>query len=642
MQQTLFHIHLLALRTQHMMPRFLTGYKTSTRCRLGLRQLALIVAALSASQLGAAIRAEANFSPAQIAQGDQSRYLIRIIETNASSAPQAAAVDRLPQLQISGELQLRNGRREVSRQTQITNGQANHTTTLQLSLDASTSQTGEFLVAAFEMDYKGHRIQVPAASLLVVERPQDAAPPRSELVQFKAKLPEQLYLGQRQLAHLQLYIHESVELQDFQAIQRNADAFTIPAIKDPVMRESMLQGHRYKIVEWPLFITPIQTGDQTLHFHTVVQVALPEQSANAAASPFPRSAFGGSLFSRIFRETETIELETAIHHMQVRALPRSGQPDGFTGAIGQFNIECSTEPNTCQMHDPITLSLRISGTGNFPRIQAPNLIESDAWRSYPPDASMEDSVTHPLSGSKQFDYILRPKIAGQLSTPHSTFSYFDPESETYVTLEIPGQSVEVRPTSHALNMQADRRAPSDALNPGAADASDASTLFRLEKASAAKSSILQELFANRGMLYAINAALSLVCLGGFLRMRHHKKLLTSSVYRHKCAAQKSLKSALVRAQLAQASKDINAFQAAVQDTIRYAISSKSGVLLNNAELSEIETALEDLSVDAGIRSQLKQLFERANQMRYAPPVARIADDSLNSDFQELKKWIRAL
>ena len=132
-------------------------------------------------------------------------------------------------------------------------------------------------------------------------------------------------------------------MQDYQAIQRNADAFTIPAIENPVVRESMIQGHRYKILEWPLLMTPIQSGEHRLHFHTVVQVALPENPHQRGASPFPRSPFGGSFFNRIFRETETIELETPIHKMQVQALPQSGQPQGFSGAIGQFNCELSID-----------------------------------------------------------------------------------------------------------------------------------------------------------------------------------------------------------------------------------------------------------------------------------------------------------
>ena len=207
------------------------------RLRRVLAMLVLMLSLSFESNLAAAIRAEVSFSPPQIAQGDQSRYLIHIIESSTNSAPQAATIESLPQLQISNGLQLRNGRREVSRQTQIINGQASYTTTLKLSLEASTQQTGEFSVAAFELKYKGQALPIPAASLVVVERPQDAAPPRSELIQFKARLPEQLYLGQSQVAQLQLYIHESVQLQDYQAIQKNADAFTIPELPDPVLRK---------------------------------------------------------------------------------------------------------------------------------------------------------------------------------------------------------------------------------------------------------------------------------------------------------------------------------------------------------------------------------------------------------------------
>ena len=127
-----------------MMLSFLTAYKTSVRFCFSLIQLALLVATMSASKLLADIHAEASFQPPQIAQGDQSRYVIRIVESNANTAPQAASIDRLPQLQISSGLQLRNGRREVSRQTQITNGQASYTTTVQLSLDAATSKWANF------------------------------------------------------------------------------------------------------------------------------------------------------------------------------------------------------------------------------------------------------------------------------------------------------------------------------------------------------------------------------------------------------------------------------------------------------------------------------------------------------------------
>lgn len=641
------HIHRNNISLGHRAQRFIAlivsiQHMELNRLRLAFTLMLLIVSLRFESTLAAAIRAEASFSPPQIAQGDQSRYRIDIIESSTRSAPQAEAIEGLPQLQVSNGLRLRNGRREVSRQTQIINGQASYTTTLKLSLEASSQQTGEFSVAAFELNYKGQVISVPAASLVVVERPQDAAPPRSELIQFKARLPEQLYLGQSHVAQLQLYLHESVQLQDYQAIQRNANAFTIPELADPVVRETMLQGHRFKLVEWPVQLTPIQAGEQTLNFHTVVQVALPENPANRRASPFPRSAFGGSLFNRIFRETETVELETAVHRMQVRPLPTIGQPEGFSGAIGQFNIELSTDRSACQVQAPITLALKISGSGNFPRIQAPKLALSNAWRDYPPDASMEIAATDPLRGSKRFEYILRPQIVGQLSTPHSAFSYFDPESASYVELEIPGQRIDVSPGLEAPSAPTDRVASSSSRSTENSAARYESEPFVLDTSPILEPSWLRQLVASHISLYAINGLLSLLCLVGFLRMRHTQKLRTHTVYRVRFEAKKLLKSALAYAHAAQKNNDLNTFTAAAQDAIRCAITSKNGEVLSHAELPEIMAALDRLSVDEAIRLQLQQLFEWANQSRYAPQSQPLRAEPLCKQYQKLKKSIRAL
>ena len=268
---------ILLSNLKHLLMSLIASFlqKIPAKLLLGMVQISMLVACLSGSYLDAAIRAEANFSPAQIAVGDQSRYFINIIETSSSAVPQAASVIQLSQLQMPDGLKLVNVRRDNRQVTQIINGQVSHTTTVKIILDALANVTGEFSVASFEMTYKGQKVQVPSASLLVVERPKDAAPVKSKLIQFKAKLPDQIYLGQRQIAYLQLYIHESVELLEYPTIQKDADAFTIPEIQDPEVRVSMLEGHRYKLVEWPVLITPIQSGEQSLQFYTVLQLVFP-------------------------------------------------------------------------------------------------------------------------------------------------------------------------------------------------------------------------------------------------------------------------------------------------------------------------------------------------------------------------------
>jgi hypothetical protein len=53
-------------------------------------------------------------------------------------------------------------------------------------------------------------------------------------------------------------------------------------------------------------------------------------------------------------------------------------------------------------------------------------------------------------------------------------------------------------------------------------------------------------------------------------------------------------------------------------------------------------ALDRLSVDEAIRLQLQQLFEWANQSRYAPQSQPLRAEPLCKQYQKLKKSIRAL
>ena len=86
------HIHrnnvLLGHRAQRFVAMFVSNqHMELSRLRLAFTVMLLIVSFRFESNLAAAIRAEASFSPPQIAQGDQSRYQIHVIESSTSSAP---------------------------------------------------------------------------------------------------------------------------------------------------------------------------------------------------------------------------------------------------------------------------------------------------------------------------------------------------------------------------------------------------------------------------------------------------------------------------------------------------------------------------------------------------------------------------
>jgi hypothetical protein len=131
--------------------------------------------------------------------------------------------------------------------------------------------------------------------------------------------------------------------------------------------------------------------------------------------------------------------------VKILSLPTENRPASFTGAVGQFDLAAETTPTQTAAGDPVTLKLKISGTGNFDRVTAPAVEKSDAWKTYKPSAKFEPGDSAGFSGTKNFEQALVPTQMGKLEIPALEFSYFDPEKKQYVTSTTSSASIEVAP-----------------------------------------------------------------------------------------------------------------------------------------------------------------------------------------------------
>ncbi|TVP81671.1 MAG: protein BatD, partial [Puniceicoccaceae bacterium] len=408
-----------------------------------------IVLAILIASASAEITVSAVFNPPRVAQGDTARYIVEIKETSTQQQPQAESVNSLPIPQAGG-LELLNGRTSTSTQTRIVNGAAEYSVSQQLIIDARASGVGRYSIPSYTFEYKGDTYRVPAATLEVIERPADAGPTVDELIFLKTDAPEKLYLGQTTPIQLKLYISEAVRLSGLNRYERNTDGFTVSDLPDSQESSEIYQGHRYRVLTWPLMITPIRSGPQGLDFEFSVTASLPGQ--NNRNDPFGRRGFGSSIFDDFFGRAERFTVYTEPTEIEVLPLPTANRPNSFTGAIGEFSLQIYTDHPSTEVGEPIMLSLEISGQGNFDRINGPTPPEGPDWRSYAPEARFQPRADNtPTRGTKRFDYMLIPQRAGALLIPEMKFAYFDPESKSYVELVAPPIEISVRPSNrHAL------------------------------------------------------------------------------------------------------------------------------------------------------------------------------------------------
>lgn len=164
------------------------------------------------------------------------------------------------------------------------------------------------------------------------------------------------------------------------------------------------------------------TGTNSLAIPAAIQlVNLP----TGGASNF--SLFGGPTFEQFSITSEATTL-------RIRPLP-SPVPAGFTGAVGQFKLTGKAVPETVIVGEPVTWTLTLEGTGNWPLIDSlPARELSRDFRVVTPRAQKTPVGTGLFEASLSEDIVLIPQKPGRITLGPYALTVFNPSTGTYETL----------------------------------------------------------------------------------------------------------------------------------------------------------------------------------------------------------------
>lgn len=128
------------------------------------------------------------------------------------------------------------------------------------------------------------------------------------------------------------------------------------------------------------------------------------------------------------------KLTTPKTKINVLELP-AGAPESFTGAVGRFTLS-ETEPATeLAANSAATYTVRITGTGNLPFVQAPRLTLPASFEQYTVKTTESIKTTASgTSGFRQFEYPFIARAEGEYRIDTVEFTFFDPGRMQYVTL----------------------------------------------------------------------------------------------------------------------------------------------------------------------------------------------------------------
>jgi hypothetical protein len=136
---------------------------------------------------------------------------------------------------------------------------------------------------------------------------------------------------------------------------------------------------------------------------------------------------GDDYFSppRTFSETSAQAAFTAI------PLPSAGRPIGFVGAVGEFRDTLRTDGSSLRVGDPFTITMRVSGVGNLRLLVRPQLQIDWASMVAGQERVFWDSTGTVVRGAKEFDWVVTPKIAGDMVIPEVRYDFFNPVTRRY-------------------------------------------------------------------------------------------------------------------------------------------------------------------------------------------------------------------
>ena len=170
-------------------------------------------------------------------------------------------------------------------------------------------------------------------------------------------------------------------------------------------------------------------------YKTRAYAKAPGTVALAPATQLVNLATGSSSFTVFSRPSiEQFAITSQPATLAVKPLP-SPATAGFSGAVGQFTLDSKVVPATATVGEPITWTLTLDGTGNWPDIAGlPARSVSKDFRIVQPQAKRAAKGNALFDASITEDIVLIPTKPGAYTLGPIAFSIFNPATGAYETL----------------------------------------------------------------------------------------------------------------------------------------------------------------------------------------------------------------
>lgn len=143
-----------------------------------------------------------------------------------------------------------------------------------------------------------------------------------------------------------------------------------------------------------------------------------------------RDFFGG----RVYAQTNKT-VSAGNRTIDVKPLPLTNQPANFNGAVGEFDFSVTTSKTSLNATESLQAIVEVTGKGNLKLFKLPELDLPSSLEVYEPEFGEAVRTTlGGMQGKVSNSYTVVPAFRGKYPMPSVAFSFFNPRTETYTTL----------------------------------------------------------------------------------------------------------------------------------------------------------------------------------------------------------------
>ncbi len=385
----------------------------------------LVVIMLSVTATASAVDITASVDKSVVSLGDSLILTVTISGVRSTHEPKLPESDDFS-VSYSGS----------STQIQIINDKTTIGTSYQYSL--KPLKTGKLTIGPITLDYLDKTFK---SKPIAVEVKGEAAKPVSRkgiFIEISTDKSE-VYLHEQVILSFRFY-HSGVRLGAQPSYEPpSASGFVERQLGDGTSKNfsQVLNGRLYRVSELKTAMFPYQSGELSIgpaKLKGVILVESGRRPQRRVDGFFDFDDFFSDPFFGRFTQ-KPFELVSNKVNINVRELPKEGAPEGEV-SVGSYKLQVEAKPREVSVGDPITLTMRVIGEGDFETVAPPKLVDVKGFKSY--EATSSTKITERVSGVKgvkTFEQAIVPLDEGIDKVPQIAFNYFDPQKGRYLTLK---------------------------------------------------------------------------------------------------------------------------------------------------------------------------------------------------------------